>query len=177
MTNDDSDKLKKLYEIYEQPMFRIAFVILKNNEMAEDAVSEAFMRIISKLGRIKIPESEKTKRYMVSTIKNTSINCYRRNSRLLQREMPIDENIIQIPDNKQNIEEIIIKQENISIIKNMLCDLSETDRMIVNLRCNEEMSWREVAASLSLTEANVRKRFERIKKRLIRMKGEIKGEK
>ena len=54
--------------------------------------------------------------------------------------------------------------------------LSETDRKIVTLRCIEELSWKEVADKLSLTEANVRKRFERTKKRL-KSRGEINNEK
>lgn len=48
MTNEESDKLKRLYEFYEQPMYRIAFSVLHNSELAEDAVSDAFERIIKK---------------------------------------------------------------------------------------------------------------------------------
>ena len=46
MTNAETEKLNKLYEIYEQPMYRIAFSVLKNSSDAEDAVSDAFMNII-----------------------------------------------------------------------------------------------------------------------------------
>ena len=52
MTNAETEKLKKLYEIYEQPMYRIAFSVLKNSSDAEDAVSDAFMSIIKKIGSI-----------------------------------------------------------------------------------------------------------------------------
>ena len=50
--------------------------------------------------------------------------------------------------------------------------VSETDRKIIMLRCNDEMSWKEVAGEMSLTESNVRKRFERARKKIIEMRGE-----
>ena len=52
--------------------------------------------------------------------------------------------------------------------------MKEPDKSIVIMRCVKEMSWKDVAEKLSLTESNVRKRFERTKKRL---KGEISDEK
>ena len=42
MEFSDAHKLKELYELYEQPMYRIAYAFLHNKEMAEDAVSDAF---------------------------------------------------------------------------------------------------------------------------------------
>ena len=61
-------------------------------------------------------------------------------------------------------------------IESLLVNLNDTDKRIISLRYKEDMSWKEVADILSLTEANVRKRFERVKKRL-GMKGEINNEK
>ncbi|MDE6540225.1 MAG: sigma-70 family RNA polymerase sigma factor, partial [Ruminococcus sp.] len=69
MTPEASDKIKAIYELYEQPMYRIAFAVLKNPELAEDAVSDAFVRIIERLKKIKAPESDKTKAYIVKMIK------------------------------------------------------------------------------------------------------------
>ena len=52
MDRKDSLKLQRLYELYEQPMYRIAFAVLRSSGLAEDAVSDAFVRIIKKLDRI-----------------------------------------------------------------------------------------------------------------------------
>lgn len=168
MTYDETEKLKKLYSIYEQPMYRIAYAVLHDEGLAEDAVSEAFIRIMRKLSKFSDCEDSKTKAYIVKVIKSTSINIYRKNKRRYSAEVPID-NAIQIEDKVQ----LTSTQDT---IKDILCGLNETDRMIVTLRCIEERSWKDVASRLSLTEENVRKRFERTKKRL-KMKGEIKNEK
>lgn len=47
----EQEKLKLLYDIYEQPMYRIAYAILHHTEQAEDAVSDAFLRILKNLKR------------------------------------------------------------------------------------------------------------------------------
>ena len=83
MTSEDSEKIRELYEIYEQPMFRIAYAVLHDSALAEDAVSDAFIRIIGKLDRLKAPDSPKTKQYIVKTIKSTSINIYRKTAACL----------------------------------------------------------------------------------------------
>lgn len=168
MTYDESEKLKKLYEIYEQPMYRIAYAVLHDVGLAEDAVSEAFIRIMHKIAKLGDCHSEKTKAYIVKVIKSTSINIYRRNKRRYSEEIPIDD-ALQVADKAQQY------SDNGSI-NEILGVLGETDRKIVTLRCIEELSWKEVADKLSLTEANVRKRFERTKKRL-KSKGEINNEK
>ena len=39
-------KIEQLYTIYEQPMYRIAYAILKNEWQAEDAVSDSFEKLL-----------------------------------------------------------------------------------------------------------------------------------
>ncbi|SEH61070.1 RNA polymerase sigma-70 factor, ECF subfamily [Ruminococcus flavefaciens] len=168
MTKEDSSKLTTLYSLYEQPMYRIAYAVLHDEGLAEDAVSDAFIRILGKLHKFDDCRSAKTRSYIIKVIKSTSINIYRKNKRRFTEEVPIDD-ALQIADIRTDTEK---KQQ----VDNILSTLDEPDRSIVMMRCIREMSWREVAEKLSLTESNVRKRFERTKKRL-RMKGAVSDEK
>lgn len=168
MTKENSDKLTTLYTLYEQPMYRIAYAVLHDEGLAEDAVSDAFIRILGKLHKFNDCRSEKTRSYIIKVIKSTSINIYRKNKRRFEEEVPIDE--------ARHISDISSDTENKHSVRSLLGSLDEPDRSIVVLRCVREMSWKEVAEKLSLTETNVRKRFERTKKRL-KMKGEINDEK
>ena len=81
MELNDHTKLLRLYELYEQPMYRIAFAVLHDSALAEDAVHDAFVRIIGKLKKLGAPDSPKTKAYIVKTVQSTSITIYRRNRR------------------------------------------------------------------------------------------------
>jgi len=164
----ESIKIQKLYEIYEQPMYRIAYAFLHNREMAEDAVSEAFVRIIGKINRLGDAESPKTKSYIVKVIKSTSIGIYRRNKRKYTYEQPIDDNIMQLSDPLTDVEDKIIAGSTGEIMNG----LEETDRAIVMFRCRYEMPYKEIAQRTSMSEAAVRKRFERAKRRIIKLRGE-----
>jgi RNA polymerase sigma-70 factor (ECF subfamily) len=170
MTNAETEKLKKLYEIYEQPMYRIAFSVLKNSSDAEDAVSDAFMSIIKKIGSICEPYSPKTKNYIVKTIKSSAIDIYRKNKRNYERIQSIDDSINSIPDTALVVENDIGDNDGI------LDKLNETDRKIITLRCRDELQWREIAQQMNMTESNVRKRFERARKKLISQRGDAGNE-
>ncbi len=166
MTKAESEKLHKLYEIYEQPMYRIAFAVVKNSSDAEDAVSDAFMSIIKKIGRIGDVNSPKTKSYIVKTIKNSAIDIYRKNKRNFDRIQPIDDSINSIPDTASEFEDTMCENDG------LLDNLNETDRKIVTLRCRDELQWRDIAQHMNMTESNVRKRFERARKKLISQRGD-----
>ncbi|MBD5160251.1 MAG: sigma-70 family RNA polymerase sigma factor [Ruminococcus sp.] len=177
MTQENSDKIKLLYEIYEQPMFRIAFAVLKDSGLAEDAVSDAFIRIIGRLRKIKDPHSDRTKAYIVKIIKSTSINIYRKNKRVINRETVIDDTVLQISDSSQNTEENVIDRLENQNRRNLFNKLDEKDRTIITLRYGNDLTWKEVAEQTSMTESTVRKRFERAKKKLLSMKGDMSDEK
>lgn len=168
MEFSDAHKLKELYELYEQPMYRIAYAFLHNKEMAEDAVSDAFVRIIGKIRRLGEADSPKTKAYIIKVIKSTSIGIYRKNKRTFIHELPMNEDTYDIPDVYTDVEGSVITDSR----GELLDALSETDRRIIVLRCRDEMQWKEVADIVSLSETAVRKRFERAKRQIIKLRGE-----
>ena len=96
---------------------------------------------------------------------------------MIIRESAIDESVMQISDSSQNIEENVITRMENQNKRNLLNKLDETDRTIITLRYENDLSWKKVAEHTSMTEATARKRFERAKKKLINMKGEISDEK
>ena len=177
MTYEDSQKLHSLYELYEQPMYRIAFAVLHSSSLAEDAVSDAFVTVIRHLHKFKEPDSAKTRAYIVRIIKSSAINIYRKNKRQVEREVSIDDDVLQYHDPKQDVESYVMDRQGFSQVNTMLDELSDTDRNIVLLRCRDELSWKEVSDKMSVTESNARKRIQRIRQKLTGRKGEIPDEK
>lgn len=167
MTQQESEKVRQLYLLYEQPMYRIAYAVLKQQESAEDAVSDAFIRIINRLNKIDDPASEKTKAYVIRVIKSAAIDQYRKNKIFYNRQQSIDNDdfALQIPDNT-DVESDVLDRVPLQVLN----ELSPSDRQLVNLRCIHGLSWSDTAKRLSIGEAAARKRFQRIRKRLISMK-------
>ena len=107
----EQEKLKLLYDIYEQPMYRIAYAILHHTEQAEDAVSDAFLRILKNLKKIGDVRSEKAKHYIISIIRSTAINEYRQNQRDSERYTVWDDRILQVPNQKDDMEQEIAEHK------------------------------------------------------------------
>ncbi|MDE6796511.1 MAG: sigma-70 family RNA polymerase sigma factor, partial [Ruminococcus sp.] len=77
----------------------------------------------------------------------------------------------------QNTEENVIDRMENQNRRNLFNKLDEKDRTIITLRYGNDLSWKEVAEQTSMTESTVRKRFERARKKLLSMKGDMSDEK
>jgi RNA polymerase sigma-70 factor (ECF subfamily) len=163
------EKLKKLYETYEQPMYRIAYAILHNTTQAEDAVSDAFLKIIKNINKINETDSISTKNYIIKIIKSTSINIYRENKNASENTTELDDTAFQISDENSSAEKILNDFESKAEINDFLSKLSPKDREIIILRCIQELSFREISLKLSISEPTARKRFERARKSILKM--------
>ncbi len=168
---ENQRKIEELYRIYEQPMYRIAFAILHHVQQAEDATHDAFLKIIRNLGKIDDVSSPETKHFIVQIIRNTAINQYRKNAISMQRHMEWDDAAVQIPDENNETMNRMYRMEQREMTEAILDGLSTSEREILILRCEEELSFKEIAARLSLSEAAVRKRFERARKAAQKQKG------
>lgn len=171
----DSEKLKLLYQIYEKPFYHIAYAILHQHQQAEDAVSDAFEKIIRNLHRIGDPEDPGTKQYMTAIIRNTAINQYRKNIRYSRNCMDWNEEFSQIPDSRDELQARIKRNSLRDILAQMFSVLSEQDEQIVLMHCRDGLTFGRISEVLHLKEATVRKKYERARKRMIAQKGELYG--
>lgn len=110
-SSKQKEKLHQLYALYEQPLYRIAYAILHQTEQAEDAVSDAFLKIIPHLDQIESPDSPKTKAFLIQVIRNTAINQYRKNAKDAERLTNIDNSTLQVPSPHNEIEQFLQRTE------------------------------------------------------------------
>lgn len=75
---EDKSKFEELYYSYRNLMYYIAKDILHDNGLAEDAVQEAFYRLVKNFSKIGEVNCNKTKRYIVFVIRSTAIDIYRK---------------------------------------------------------------------------------------------------
>ena len=76
MILSDSQKLERLFDLYEKKMYGTAFQILRDEGQAEDAVQDAFLRVMAHISQINQPESVETQRLMVKVIRSAAIDIY-----------------------------------------------------------------------------------------------------
>ncbi len=166
----DSEKLEQLYGLYEKKMYAVAYSILHNEWQAEDAVQDAFVRLFKNIRKIKNLEEEKTRAYVLRTIQNVAIDLYRKNHISLQRTVSMEEK--EIADERDDMMSLISRIAGESILEEMLSRLPESYKEVIMLRCVHQLSTKETAAVLEISEALVRKRQQRAIKKLRTMMGE-----
>ncbi len=160
----DHEIIESLYRLYEQEMYRLAFCILHDEYAAEDAVQEAFIKLIACRRKLDVPESPQTHAYAMTVLKSCAIDLYRRRKReaaaITPSEDPADEPACEDP--------LITPRELVRLTDR----LPEKYRQVILCRCIRGLTSRETAAVLNIREPAVRKRFERAKALLHSLAGQ-----
>ena len=155
---DDNNKFEFLYTTYRKLMFYVANRILNDEQLAEDAVHQTFLKILESFDKVEDVCCHKTKSYIVTIVRNTAINLYnrqRRNSSIAfeKVEFCIAEEQIERTDDLDYLTKAVMKLP--VIYKDML-----------TLKYVQEFSNAEIAQILGISEATVRKRLERARHKL-----------
>lgn len=77
-TQEERDKFERLFHQYERCLKYTAQNILFDEHLAEDAVQETFIRIISCLDKIDESDEHKTIAFLITVIKNISYDMKRK---------------------------------------------------------------------------------------------------
>ncbi|MBR6807086.1 MAG: sigma-70 family RNA polymerase sigma factor [Clostridia bacterium] len=160
-TTCDTEKIALIYELYEKELFRICLSVLRDRYNAEDALHECFLKIIRYRDRICDPASEKCRRFVRKTARNTAINMYRQ----MAREATYVEGLPEW-DTADNSFDMDTLASLTLTEKQVLCSLGQKYRQVVKYICLEGLPVKECAAILKLSEVCVRKRLERAKKQI-----------
>ena len=152
------DKIERMYELYEQPMYRIAYRVLGDEYAAEDAVHDAFVKLIANRDRLPDSFSEKARAYAKSTVKSAAIDLYRRR----QREAEIYAGIEVPCGDEAEAEAVPFDYGTVGLIDK----LPEKYAKAVRLRFIDGLTTAETAAVMRVSESCVKKRVERAKKLL-----------
>lgn len=166
-----------LYELYEKKMYIVAYSILNNQWQAEDAVSEAFIKIIRHRDVFSDPESDETKRYIIRLIQNTAIDIYRKNQKDSEHLQVLDGQSGQMyPQSVADTDMVVLEMHDRERVRELLSDLPDKLCEVMFLRCVKELSVKETAAVLQIKETAVRKRYERARRLLKDKLGENRDE-
>ena len=148
--------IEKCYQLYEQKMYQVAYSILRDERMAEDAVQEAFLKLMKSKILLKDANSDDCKRYMITVIKNASITIY--------NKQKMEQEVVYISERHKDFSSTINKEdEDKEELREYITQLPEKYYEVVNCLVVKELSTKETAEELTISEANVRKRFERAK--------------
>ena len=78
---EEQEKFDQLYNAYSKLMYYIAFDVLKDEGLAQDAVQEAFINISKSFSKIKEKDCQELKGFIVVVIRRVAINMYNKRKR------------------------------------------------------------------------------------------------
>jgi RNA polymerase sigma-70 factor (ECF subfamily) len=162
-TQSDKDKFEALYYRYHRLMLFVANEILHDESLAQDAVQEAFLRIITNFGKIEDVTCHKIKSFVVIVVENVAKRMYTQMHK--RKVLSFDEIEYEISDDGTELDELLSRFSVEVILKNIKA-LAPEDGDIFLLKYDNGLTDKEIADVLSLNYAAVRKRLERARKRL-----------
>lgn len=156
-SDESKDKFESLYLKYRKHMKHIALKILGDEHLADDAVHNAFIKIISNLHKFNEIDCQETRNLIVIIIRSVSIDMYRKRNREFENTDILDKEISIETDFS------IIEVDNILNAIDILPDIYKD---ILLLKAEYGYKDREIAKLLGIKVDTVSKRLERARKQL-----------
>ncbi len=147
----DKKSFGKLYERYLDEIYRYVFIKIGNQQSAEDITEETFIKTWKSLSRIYQGDGriDNLRAWLYRIAKNLVVDYYRKN----KPEIVIGPNIA---ENLQSPEEIVIEQEESTWIVSALQKLKPDFQQIIILRLINDMSHKEIASIMGISEGHSR---------------------
>jgi RNA polymerase sigma-70 factor, ECF subfamily len=153
----DKEAMSQLLDELEPVVFRIAYHLTRHQQDAEDLAQEVLYKICTKLSLYRGESSFHSWVYVMAL--NSYRDMYRKRKNDQRDTMPLD---ACDPSFEHDADWRIVLDQ-------LLKELPEIDRNIVILRFQNDLSVRQVAEIMKITEANVKTRVFRLKDKLKRM--------
>ena len=162
---EDKGRFEQLYLLYRFTMLKAAENILRDYSLAEDAVHEAFLRILSHMDKIDEIDCNKTRAFVVIVVKNISLDMLRSQKRHPEAEL---EEWEELPAGQaDNPEQTLLDKESREALSQALSAMKKTYADVLALSIAYELNDKEIAGILGISAANVRVRLHRGRRELI----------
>ncbi len=158
----DQEAFTTLVEAYQTPVYNLCYRMLFNEGEAEEAAQETFWKAWTNFSNYDHSRSFST--WILSIAAHYCIDQQRK-KRVPETE--IDDTMEEIiPEKGPMPEQEVVRNEENEHLQKMLKSLSDLDRATVIMKYWNDMSDKEIADGLSLTESAVKSRLFRARKQL-----------
>lgn len=165
----DKQAFSQLVQAYQRPVYNLTYRMLGNQQEAEDAAQETFLRAYA--GLRKYSPEHKFSTWLFSIANHHCIDRLRKRRTTL---VSFDDNPV-----LQNMEGTAVRPEHSALdgemqreVQHLLNQLEPEYRMPLILRYWEDYSYEEIAATLGLTIAAVKSRLFRARQQIAKLHGE-----
>ena len=161
-TEPEKSKMEQLYKTFHKMMLWAAHDILHEQMAAEDAVHTSFLKVVRHLDKVDETDYPRAKRFMLTIVKNTSLDMLRKRRR--EARVPLDEMEDWSMPLCQRADYYELPEENRDILA--IKSMPDLYRDIFLLKYSSGYENGDISAMLGISEDSVRQRISRGKKKL-----------
>jgi RNA polymerase sigma-70 factor (ECF subfamily) len=162
--NGDTNAFASLVDAYKNMVFSLAFKMTKNREEAEEISQDSFIKAYKNLSKFKGDSKFSTWLYRIAyhtCLDNIKKNKYHNNT------FEINEITFNQIKATETILEGIERKERAKIMEICLDKLPDEERIIIWMFYYDELSLKEIMEVTSLSEANLKVKLHRARKKLL----------
>ena len=146
--------LREIYDKYKVEMLKLAVMLTRDVNIAEDIVHDVFVRFAQSAERIRLTGS--LKGYLVTSVINNIRNIHRNTTR--HPETSLDATKF-VASSQRNPHQWAVLSERLALLSNALAELPFEQREVITLRMEMDMSFRQIAAIQKISVNTVKGRY------------------
>ena len=159
-TEEDKIKFEAIFNNYKKTMYYIANSILKDEHYSHDAVQNSFLKIIKHIDKIEDVKCNKTKGFIVTIVRNSSIDIYRKLQMEKNKVQKLENEILSFEQEVYDTD-ILPNKVEVAILK-----LPERYKQVFFLKYSHGVDDDKIADVLDISPSTVRTRIKRGKEKL-----------
>lgn len=159
-SDDDRKLFEYLYKEYRNKLYYIAYKMLGNEDSAEDAVHDTYMKVINHIKKFYDISEEHIKNLIILILKNTVRDMIRKER---SEPLPLDEEEYQSKYNLVSDDSYSVDKDE---VKECLSLMNEKYRTVLELKYYHGLKEHEIADILGIGDKAVNSRIFRAKKML-----------
>jgi len=158
----DKDKFfRSIYDHTFSIMLRIAVKVVLDQDAAEELCHDAYIKLYERIDLF--PDADQAKYWLIRVVKNSALNYAKRK----QRERRAYERVLsESRKHTESADTAMLRKESEVAVQEALQKLPEGMRMILVMKEYSELSYKDIAGALGITEANVKVRMFRARQKL-----------
>lgn len=156
----DREALRILFDQNKDKIFALAYHYTKNSQDAEDILQDTFIKAFRSLPRFNLQNGTRFSPWLYRIGINSSIDHLRRSKSVKKHHAEVG-NLENISSDDSNSDPALIQQKSElrEKIDQTLKTLSDQQRMVFILKHYQQLTIREIAEHLSITEGGVKKQL------------------
>lgn len=163
---NDRDYMEWLYREHYRLMYATAWKFFRDQATVDDVVSESCLAFMKNLPTLRALERNRLRAYIVSTVRNTSLDFIRRQQRVSSHTADGEGEAIETVPDSFKVEEKVLLEDELSRVWKAIEQLPKKEQQIMRMKYAMEMSDVDIAREVGLSENSIRTYIKRARDRI-----------